>query len=256
VSARIDRSGEVVLITGGSRGIGRAVALRLAEEKPRHIVIAYSMNHAAARQTVADLGALGVEATAVPTDVSAPEMLKELFAMVRERFGRLDIFVSNAARSTFHPVLDFSVRIWQRVMDLNALPFLVGSQLAAGIMRDNGGGKIVGVSSLGSTFYIPRYGGLGAAKAVVESLARYLAIELAPLGINVNVVSGGFVDTESMRLNPEYEEVKAYCASRVPTGRVGQPEDLAGVIAFLCSPEASWIQGQTVIVDGGMSLVL
>jgi enoyl-[acyl-carrier protein] reductase III len=251
-----DRSSEVVLITGGSRGIGRAVALRLAREKPRHIVIAYSMNYTAARQTVADLAALGVEATATPTDVSQPAMLRELFAMVRERFGRLDVFISNAARSTFRPIMDLSVRMWQRVMDLNALPFLVGSQLAAEIMRESGGGRIVGVSSLGSSFYIPQYAGLGAAKAVIESLARYLAIELAPMGINVNVVSGGFVDTESMRLNPDYEQVKSYCASRIPAGRVGQPEDLAGVIAFLCSPDAAWIQGQTLIVDGGMSLVL
>lgn len=246
----------IILITGGTRGIGRAIALRLAQEKPEHIVLSYCMNHTAARSTVAELQALGVGASAVPTDVSRGELMQELFKGVEERFGRLDVFVSNAARASFRPVLELTPRSWQRMMDLNATAFLQGAQLAAGIMRKIGGGKIIGLSSLGSTYALPLYAGLGAAKAAIESLTRYLAVELAPLGINVNTVSAGFVDTESMRLNPDYEALTAYVKKRTPAGRLAEPEDVAGVVAFLCSPDARWVYGQTLLADGGISLVL
>jgi len=248
--------GRIILITGGSRGIGRAIALRLAREKPRHILIAYSMNHTAARRTVADIEALGVQASAMPTDVSRKELLQEVFDHVSQRFGRLDVFVSNAARAAFRPVTELNARNWQRNLELNAHAFLFGCQMAASLMRESGGGRIVGLSSLGSSHAIPGYAGLGAAKAAIESLTRYLAAELAPCGINVNCVSGGLVDTESMRLNPDYEALASYVAQRTPAGRVGQPEDLAGVVAFLCSPDAGWIHGQTLVADGGQSLVL
>lgn len=248
-------SNRIVLITGGSRGIGRAIALRLAREKPEHVVISYNMNHPAAKQTVADLQALGVGASAVPLDVSRPELMEELFKGVQERFGRLDVFVSNAARASFRPALELSLRAWQKMLDLNATAFLRGAQLAAGLMRESGGGKIVGLSSLGSIRALPQYAGLGASKAAIESLVRYLGVELAPLGINVNAVSAGFVDTESMRLNPEFDAVVAQVKAKTPAGRIATPEDVAGVVAFLCSPDARWIYGQTLIADGGTSLV-
>jgi len=248
-------SKRIVLITGGSRGIGRAIALRLAKEQPEHVVISYCMNHDAARRTVADLQALGVGASAFPLDVSRTELLEELFATVRERFGRLDVFVSNAARASFRPALELTGRAWQKMMDLNATAFLKGAQLAAGLMRGGGGGQIVGLSSLGSIRALPGYAGLGAAKAAIECLTRYLGAELAPLGINVNTVSAGFVDTESMRLNPDFDALAAQVKARTPAGRIAAPEDVAGVVAFLCSPDARWIYGQTLIADGGISLV-
>lgn len=248
-------SNRIILITGGTRGIGRAIALRLAQEEPEHIVVSYNMNHTAARQTVADLQALGVGASALPLDVSRSELLEELFAGVKQRFGRLDVFVSNAARASFRPVLELTQRAWQKMIDLNATAFLKGAQLAAGMMRENGGGKIIGLSSLGSTHALPGYAGLGAAKAAIESLTRYLGAELAPMGINVNTVSAGFVDTESMRLNPDFDALVAQVKARTPAGRIAMPEDVAGVVAFLCSPDARWIYGQTLIADGGASLV-
>lgn len=251
----METGNRIVLITGGSRGIGRAIALRLAREKPEHVVISYNMNHPAARKTVEDLKALGVGASAVPLDVSRPELMDELFAGVKERFGRLDVFVSNAARASFRPVLELSQRAWEKMLDLNATAFLHGAQLAAGLMRGNGSGHIVGLSSLGSIRALPGYAGLGASKAAIESLTRYLGVELAPLGIRVNTVSAGFVDTESMRLNPEFDALAAQVKARTPAGRVATPEDVAGVVAFLCSPDARWIYGQTLIADGGASLV-
>ncbi len=247
---------DVILITGGTRGIGRAIALRFAERGAGHIALVYCMNHDAARTTAKEIRTRGVDCSVYPTDVSKPKLFEEVFDQVGERLGRLDIFVSNAARAAFRPVLDLNLRNWQRNMDLNARAFLQGAQLAAEIMKKNDGGKIVGLSSLGSSHAIPGYAGLGAAKAAIECLTRYLAAELAPFGINVNTVSGGFIDTESMRLSPDYEALKAYVAERAPGGRVGEPDDLAGIVTFLCSPAARWIYGQTVVADGGQSLVL
>ncbi len=245
---------QVVLITGGSRGIGRAIALRLARENPAHIIVGYVMNYDAARKTVEELETLGVSASLISADVGKEEWLKKMFEEVRQKFGRLDVFISNAARTTFRPVMDLNVRNWQKVMDINARAFLLGSQMSAEIMRENGGGRIVGISSLGSRHYIPDYAALGAAKAVMESLARYLAVELAPWNINVNVVCGGFVDTASMRLSPDYKELTKFVQERTPTKRLAKPEDLAGIVAFLCSPESDWIRGQTLVADGGFSL--
>ena len=245
----------VVLITGGTRGIGRAIALRLAREHPRHIVVSYCMNHEAARRTVADLEAAGAAASSMATDVGDEKLLQEVFQKVGDRFGRLDIFVSNAARTAFRPALELSSRNWRRIMELNAEAFLLGSRMAFQLMKANGGGRIVGISSLGSRYYLPNYAGLGAAKAAIEALARYLAVEMAPFGINVNVVCGGFVDTESMKIIPEYEALTGYIRSRTPAGRLAKPEDIAGVVAFLCSPESDWIRGQTIIADGGFSLM-
>lgn len=248
--------GGVALITGGTRGIGRAIALRLAREKPRHIVCVYCTNHQAARDTVAEIRATGVDASALATDVGDPKLLQQLFAQIEERHGRLDVFISNAARTAFRPVMDITVRGWNRIHELNTLAFLVGSQLAAALMKKSGGGRIVALSSLGSRVCPPEYAALGANKAAMESLARYLALELAPSNINVNVVSGGYVDTPTMRLHPQYDQIAQHVLSRTPAGRLARPEDLAEVVAFLCLPSSDWIRGQTIIADGGFSLTM
>jgi enoyl-[acyl-carrier protein] reductase III len=247
-------SGQVVLVTGGSRGIGRAISLRLARENPAHLVIAYCMNAEAARRTLLDVRALGVQASVTVCDVGNEQLQCQMFARIDEEFGRLDVFVANAARTTFRSAKAMDLRSWRRTQELNTEAFLVGTQLAAAIMRRNSGGRIIGLSSLGSRYYTPNYAALGAAKAAIENLARYLAVELAPDKINVNVVCGGFVDTESMRMIPDYDILIKTVAARTPAGRLGQPEDLAGIAAFLCSPESEWIRGQTIIADGGFSL--
>jgi enoyl-[acyl-carrier protein] reductase III len=247
-------NGRVVLITGGTRGIGRAIALRFAQERPRHIRLVYCLNHDAARKTVEEIRRMGVDASTVVCDVGDEQMQRAMFQELDRDLGRLDVFVANAARTAFRSAAELDTRSWRRTMQLNAEAFLVGSQLAAAIMRRNGGGHIIGLSSLGSRYYTPKYASLGAAKAAIENLARYLAVELAPDRINVNVVCGGFIDTESMKMIPDYTALTDLIVARTPAGRLGQPQDLAGIVAFLCSVDAGWIRGQTLIADGGASL--
>jgi enoyl-[acyl-carrier protein] reductase III len=250
------RSESVVLITGGTRGIGRAIALRLARARPKHIVLAYCLDHQAARSTVEEIKETGVSASVVVCDVGQEKMQREMFQRVEETWGRLDIFVANAARTAFQSAATLPTRSFRRTMELNAEAFLVGAQLAAAIMKKNGGGRIIALSSLGSRYFIPNYAALGAAKSAIENLARYFAFEMAPHGINVNVVCGGFIDTDSMKIHPDYKLISKEIAVRTPVGRLGRPEDLAGIVAFLCSSESDWIRGQTLVADGGFSLTL
>ncbi len=249
-------AGQVVLVTGGSRGIGRAIALRLAGDGPAHVVVGYVSNYTAARQTVLDIEALGIAASMASFDVASEEMLRALVDGVAAEHGRLDVFVANAARTSFRPAMELSRRSWDKIMEINATAFLSAAQLAAPVMRAGGGGRIIGLSSLGSRFHVPSYAGLGAAKAVIENLARYLAVELAPWNVNVNVVCAGFVDTASMRLSPDYDRLVEHLVAATPAGRLATPDDVAGIVAFLCSPESDWIRGQTLIADGGYSLSL
>ena len=245
-------AGKIVLVTGGSRGIGRAISLRLAEEQPAEIVIAYSLDHDSAASTVAELRDRGVSASAVVADVGQLDSLEAVFATIEQRHGRLDIFVSNAARASFRDATELTARTWTRVMDLNARAFLAGSQHAARLM--SGGGRIVALSSLGSRYFAPGYLALGAAKAAIETMVRYLAVELAPRGINVNAVCGGLIETETVQLHPDYAQLRAHVLEKTPAGRIGQPRDLAEIVAFLCSEQSEWIRGQTIVADGGFTL--
>jgi len=245
-------TGGIVLVTGGSRGIGRATSLRLAAERPAHIVIAYSLDHDSARSAVAEIESRGVAASAIVADVGQLESLESLFATIGERHGRLDVFINNAARASFRDATELTPRTWSRVMDLNARAFLVGAQQAARLMT--GGGRIVALSSLGARYFAPGYLALGAAKAAIEAMVRYLAVELAPSGINVNAVCGGLIETESVQLHPDYARLREHVVAKTPAGRVGRPDDLAEVVAFLCSPAAEWIRGQTIVADGGFTL--
>jgi len=248
-------AGRIILITGGTRGIGRAIALRFAREHPAHLVLAYNTNHDAARSTAQELLALGVACTTLATDLGRPSEIDALFASVKERFDRLDVFVSNAARAAFRDAVALSQRSWQRTLDLNASAFLLASQRAAALMPARGG-SIVGLSSAGSQRCAPGYLALGAAKAALEATARYLAVELAPRNINVNVVCGGLIESPELFASAELAPYVRRAIERTPAGRLGRPEELAEVVEFLASPRAAWIRGQTIIVDGGHSLVL
>jgi enoyl-[acyl-carrier protein] reductase III len=247
-------SESVVLVTGGSRGIGRAISLRLAAQKPAHIVLAYALDHDAARAAVAEIEQQGVGASAIVADVGQLDSLESLFTTIEQRHGRLDVFVANAARASFRGAQELTPRTWSKVMDLNGRAFLAGAQHAAKLMTH--GGRIVALSSLGSRYFTPGYLALGAAKAAIEAMVRYLAVELAPRNINVNAVCGGLIETDTVQLHPDYAQLRARVLEKTPAGRIGQPSDLAEIVAFLCSPAAGWIRGQTIVADGGFTLNL
>jgi enoyl-[acyl-carrier protein] reductase III len=240
------------LITGGSRGIGRAIALRLASEGA-DIAINFVKDEQSASQTISEIEALKRNAFAIKADVSDPKEMKELFAGVKQKLGGLDFFVSNAVSGVVGPADRIGRFGWDRAMNTNARAFMLGVQQALKLFGDSGG-KIVAVSSIGSFTCLPGYAAVGASKSALEALVRYFARELAPRGISVNAVSGGPVDTSALDYFPDKQQLLDEWNARTPTHRIARPEEIASVVAFLLSEDAGWIQGQTIVADGGLTL--
>lgn len=246
--------GRIALVTGAGRGIGRAIALRLAGAGA-HVVVNYYVNREAAEKTAAEIESRGVRAHIVQADMKDPAQIRALFDEVKAIFGGLDILVSNAASGVFRDAGALTAKHWDWMMHTHPRAFMLCAQAALPLMRGRRG-RIVAVSSIGSQRTIPNYAGMGAAKAALESLARYLAVEYAPHGVAVNAVSGGAVTTTSWTEMPEAEAALADIARRTPAGRVATPEDIAAAVLFLCGPDADMIRGQVLVVDGGYSLPL
>jgi enoyl-[acyl-carrier protein] reductase III len=250
-------AGKVALITGSGRGIGKAIALRLAAEGA-DVVVNYFRNRAPAEETAAAIRALGRQAHVVRADVGQADELERLVDESVAALGGLDILIHNAASGYNRPVLEQRVKGWDWTMNINARAALFLAQRAAPIMAERGGGAIVNVSSIGAQRVLPEYVVVGASKAALEAVTRYLAVELAPLRIVVNAVSAGMVRTDALQHFPgmreHFEERFNYALTRTPAGQLLTAEDVAGVVAFLCSPEAFMIRGQTILIDGGASL--
>jgi len=245
--------GKLALVTGGGRGIGRAIALKLASQGA-DIVIDFFRRREAAELTAKDIEALGVKAEIIRANVGDPAKIDEMFDVIGNKFGHLDILISNAASGVGRPITDIDVKAWEWTMDINVRACLLCAQRAAKLMEGRGG-KIVSISSLGSRFVLPNYTVVGVSKAALEALTRYLAIELAPRGISVNAVAASAVETEALKFYFKEGLVKD-SRQLTPVGRMVIPEDVANVVAFLCSEEAFMIRGQTIIVDGGTSIGL
>jgi enoyl-[acyl-carrier protein] reductase III len=243
--------GKLALVTGGGRGIGRAIALKLASQGA-DIIINFFRRHEAAEQTAKDVRALGVNAEIFRANVGDQAKIDEMFDMIGNKFGRLDILINNAASGVGRSIMDIDVKAWEWTMDINVRACLLCAQRAAKLMKDKGG-KIVSLSSLGSFLVWPTYAIVGVSKGALETLTRYLAIELAPMGICVNAVAASFVETEALKFYFD-EELKQGSIPITPAGRRVTPEDVANVVAFLCSEEAFMIRGQTIIIDGGLSI--
>jgi len=248
---------KTLVISGATRGIGKAIANRFAKEGV-NIAFTYHSNEETANNLAKEWEEkYGIKAKAYKLNILEPETYKDLFKQIDEDFERVDFFVSNAiisGRSVvggFGPFMRLKPKGICNIFTATVNAFVVGAQEAAKRMQKVGGGSIISLSSTGNLVYTPNYAGHGSSKAAVETMVKYAAAELGEWNIRVNAVSGGPIDTDALRAFPNYEEVKAEVEKRSPLNRMGLPEDLAGITYFLCTDEAGWITGQTIIVDGG-----
>jgi enoyl-[acyl-carrier protein] reductase III len=241
------------LITGGSRGIGRATALRMAEHGT-NVAFCFFSNRTKAAETAEEIEARGVRALPIRANLGNEEHIERMFDTIQEEFGALDILVANAATGVLRPTLEVSNKEWDRVMHINLRSLFHCTKRAVPLMEGRPNSRIVTLTSMGSTRTIENYAAVGTSKAAIESLTRYLAVELKPKGITVNAVCAGIIDTDSLKLFPTRGEMLQHCKEHTPGGKVGTPEDIAKVICLLCSPESEWIVGQTIVADGGYAL--
>jgi enoyl-[acyl-carrier protein] reductase III len=240
--------GKSVLVTGGSRGIGKAIALRFARDGAARVAIGYLRNDRAAEDAAEELRAAGTEPVLVRGNVSSERVMEQV-----RRLGPLDALVHNAATGVIRAALETEDKHWDWTMNANARALLALARAAAPSMPS--GSSIVALSSLGSSRVLENYVLVGTSKAALESVVRYLAVELAPRGIRVNTVSAGVVETGALEHFPNRQDMLDMGLTRTPAGRLVEPDDVAGAVAFLCSPNAEMIRGHTLIVDGGFSLL-
>ena len=240
-------NGASVLVTGGSRGIGNAIALKFAEQGAARVAIGYLRNDRAAEETAEELRSAGAEPLLLRGSVASERVAAEAAEL-----GPFDVLVHNAATGVIRPALETKDKHWDWTLEANARALLTLTRACAPQMPD--GSSIVGVSSLGSIRVLENYTLVGVSKAALEALVRYLAVELAPR-IRVNAVSAGVVETGALEHFPNREEMISSGLARTPVGRLVQPADVADAVCFLCSPAAAMVCGHTLIVDGGFSLL-
>ena len=250
---QLSLKGKVALVTGGSRGIGRAIAIRLAEAGA-NVAVNYLRQKTAANETIEKIREHGVRALAVKANVGEHDNIHHMIEQIQQEFGCINILISNAASGVLKPAMELTERHWRWTMDINAGTLLPLAQHIVPLMGGDGG-HIIAVSSLGSVRALPNYAAVGASKAALESLVRHLAMELAAKGVRVNAVSAGIVETDALKHFPNREEMINFSSKKTPSGRLTTPEDIANTVLFLCSPLAKQIVGQTIIVDGGYSIL-
>src|ERR1700737_1554065 len=252
--------GKHALVTGSSRGIGRGIAMKLAERGAR-VAVHYYQNEDAAKSTLAKIRKCGSDGFLVQADVCRPEEVSRIFKEVKTAFGSLEIFVSNArteAPTFYQPPMEITLEMWDTAVDSQAKAFLVGAREAARLMREDG--RIIAIT------FAPggRFGSwqpwvaMGAAKAAMEVLVRYFAVALGSRGITVNTISPGWIEDSVLNSLPEVFQTglrEWQERGGTPMGRLGKPADIGNAVALICSPEAGWITGQLIDVDGGASLM-
>jgi enoyl-[acyl-carrier protein] reductase III len=241
-------AGRSVLVTGGTRGIGKTIALRLASEGAARVALGYMRNDAAAEAAAEEVREAGAEPLLVRGNVASEKVIVELAS-----HGPYSVVVHNAATGVIKPALETEDKHWDWTLNANARALLSLARACAPDMES--GSSIVAISSLGAQRVLENYVLVGTSKAALESVVRYLAVELAPRGIRVNAVSAGVVETEALDHFPNREEMLRAGTTRTPAGRLVEPGDIAGAVAFLCSPDAQMVRGHTLIVDGGYSLL-
>jgi enoyl-[acyl-carrier protein] reductase III len=250
-AAKHQLRGKVALVSGGAKGIGRAIALKLASEGC-DVAINYYNSHDKALEVCELIRSYGRQAVAIQGSVGDPESVDEIFSVFSSSFDRLDILISNAASGVLRPVMEMNRKHWRWCMETNALALVLLSQAA--IMKMTNNGRIIALTSLGSCRSVPDYGFVGASKAALESLVRSMAQELGQLGIRVNAVSAGVVDTDALSYFRNRQQLLESFSQRNPTGISMTPEHIADAVYLLCLPEAQMINGHTLVVDGGFSI--
>ncbi|MDX2128487.1 MAG: SDR family oxidoreductase [Chloroherpetonaceae bacterium] len=248
----MELKGKTALITGSSRGIGKAIALELAR-LGANIAVNYAKNKEEAENTVQELQQIGVQSMALQANIAKHEEIVRLFAEVDQTFGRLDIFIHNAAKGVFGVAHRIGPNGFELAMATGPKAFLFGAQEAYKRFGDKGG-IILAISSIGNLRVLPDYAAVGTAKAGIENLVRYLAAEMGHKNIRVNAISAGPIDTEALLDFKEMEKKKEAWIEKTPLGRLGNTQDVANIAAFLCSEKSRWIHGQVIIADGGYTL--
>ncbi len=247
---------KIALVTGGGRGIGRAIALLFAE-RGAHVIINYVRNQSPAEEVAAAIHSLGRKAAVFRANIGKIDDINHLFDFVESEFGGLDFFISNAASGFNRPAMQQKETGWDHTINVNARAFLFSAQRAVPLMEKRGGGAMVAISSPGGQRVLPDYIAVGASKAALEALTRYLAVELSPLNIVVNAVSPSLVETDALKHFASLSDANVIprAIANTPAGRLVQPEDVAKVAAFLCTPDAAMIRGQVIVIDGGYTLI-
>jgi enoyl-[acyl-carrier protein] reductase III len=247
--------GKTAVITGSGRGIGRGIALALAQ-RGCNIAINFFRRREDAEQTAHAVAALGVKAAVIKANVAKEEEIRGLVDSAAQQLGGVDIFVGNAASGVLKPIGEIDAKAWDWTLNINARSILFGAQAAVPYMRQAGWGRIITITSIGSRRVFPEYGVVGVSKAAIEALTRYLAVELARENIIANCISPGVVLTGALDFFPRRDEMVAHAAQHTPAGRLVTPEDVGNVAAWLCTEDARMIVGQTIELDGGYSLIL
>ncbi len=239
---------KVAIVTGGGRGIGLAISRQLADEGARVVIVQRDAKSGC--RAADEIGGAFIHA-----DVSRREEVEQMVADVLERFGRIDILVNNAAVHAAAAFAEETPELWQRMFNVNVMGTVYPSQAVSRVMIRQGSGRIVHISSKAGVVGEPGHAAYSASKGAVISLTRAMAIELAPHNITVNSVAPGPVLTDMLREVIPNEADRDRLGKEAPLGRLGTPEDIAGVTALLCSDESGWITGQTISVDGGFSVL-
>ncbi len=245
--------GKRALVTGSSRGIGRAIALSLADFKV-DVAINYLRNRTRAEETAGEITSRGVRSLLLKGNVAHPEHVERMFETIHDRWGGLEIVVSNAASGVLRPARELTLHHFDWAMHINAAALLPITQNFLKIPA-KGEKTVVAVSSLGAVRAIPNYTAVGASKAALESMVRHLAAEFAPEGLRINAVSAGTVDTEALLHFPNRDQLLEQALRRTPAGRLLHPQDVANTVVYLCTEFASMIHGQIIVVDGGYSIL-
>jgi enoyl-[acyl-carrier protein] reductase III len=241
-----------LFITGGTRGIGRAIALSQARAGS-HLYLNFLRDSDSAEEVKKEAEKKGARVHLIQGNVGEASGVTEIVDEIKKTAPKLDAVIHSAALGVFKPLSELREKDWDISLNINAKAFLFLAQQSVPLMKKDGG-RIIGISSLGARRYTPSYGAIGISKAALEDMVRYLAVELSVHKIRVNAVSGGLIETDSLKMFPQFDAMKKDYLAKTPSGRIGKPEDIARVVSFLLSSDSDWICGQTIIADGGYSL--